>query len=75
MKIPFVDVAPGNQAAHRGALKTDVRVFEQVVADLGDNDYRSFELIYGLSFENAKKYTGMCPTPKMLMFLIVCHLS
>ena len=75
MKIPSVDVAPGNEAANHGALKTDLRVFELAAAELHDDDYRAFELIYGLSVENARKYLGMCPTPKTLMFLIVCYLS
>ena len=70
MRISSVDVLAGNEAAHHGSLETDVRVFDQEA--MNEDDFRAFELIYGMPLLEARDYTSMCPTPKSLIFLAFC---
>ncbi|KAI9756740.1 MAG: hypothetical protein M1815_002911 [Lichina confinis] len=50
-----VDVKAGNDAAHGGALKMDVRVFMEL--EMGEQDYAAFERLYGMSVGTALRFT------------------
>lgn len=56
MRISSVDVLAGNEAAHHGSLETDVRVFDQEA--MNEDDFRAFELIYGMPLLEARDYTN-----------------
>ena len=61
-----VDVKAGNDAAHGGALKMDVRVFMEL--EMGEQDYAAFERLYGMSVGTALRFTGMFTTSNLLIF-------
>ena len=72
MHIDPVLVTAGDEAGY-GALRTDVRVFDK--KEMNEDDYTALELIYGVSVDEAPRYTGMFITSKLLMFLAVCPSS